>query len=97
MTETQITATADLNSAIYLATSADVVRSYHHDGTIEYRSGDRFFMIGEETEDDGELWGWTWSTGIYEDGRAEYFSTDGGQDAAEAIAAAVAHLGALEK
>ena len=97
-----ITTTAELATAIYMATSADVTRNDHHDGTIEFRNDGRFFMVGEETEDDGTLWGWSWSTGAYEadypEGEhAEYFSTDGGQDAAAVVAAAVQHLGALEK
>ena len=102
MNDTQITTTADLTAAIWQAISADATRTTHPDGTEIYRNGDRFFMISEELEDDNEtLWGWTWSTGEYDvvEGREieEYFSTDGGQDGAEAVAVAVRHLGALER
>lgn len=91
----------NLISAIYENTSYGVTREVFTDGTETFRNGDKFFMIREEFDDDGEtFWGWTWSTGVYEaDGEyeiEEYFSTDGGQDAAEPLAEAIRHLGAIE-
>lgn len=90
----------ELISAIYNSTSHDVTFK-HHEGDTIFRNGDRLFVIGQELESDGEtLWGWTWSTGVYEsDGDREimeHFDTDAGQDAAEALAAAILHLGAIE-
>lgn len=93
--------TEALLADIYTITSYGVTFKNNRDGTATFRNGDKFFAIGEEYEDDGEtFWGWTWSTGVYEiDGDREieeYFSTDGGQDADEALSAAVRHLGAVE-
>ena len=101
MTNTNITTHDELLSAIYMSTSHGVTRNTHPDGTTIFRNAVRFFAIGEEFDDDGEtFWGWTWSTGVYEafgDGEImEYFCTDGGQDAAVPLAAAIRHLGAIE-
>ena len=98
---TTITTRESLLSDIYQNTSHDVTRECLTDGTTIFRNGDRFFAIMEEFDDDGEtFWGWTWSTGVYEadgDGEImEYFSTDGGQDAAEPLAEAIRHLGPME-
>lgn len=96
-----ITTRESLLSDIYMSTSYNVTRRKHPDGTTIYRNGDKFFAIGEEYDDDGEtFWGWSWSTGVYEINGdweiMEYFSTDGGQDAAEPLAEAIRYLGALE-
>lgn len=101
MTTTNITTTQDLLSAIYASTSHGVTRTDSPDGTTTFRNGDRLFTIGQELEGDGEtLWGWIWDTGVYETfGDREIMedlSTDAGQDAAEALAAAVRHLGGIE-
>lgn len=95
-----ITTHQELLAAIRSSADHDLVR-HTPDGVATYRNDDRFFAIGEELEDDGEtLWGWTWSTGVYgTDGVArevmEYFDTDASQDAAEPLAAAIRHLGAI--
>ena len=99
MTDTNPTR-ENLISAIYQNTSYDVTREHLTDGTTIYRNGDRFFIISEEADGDGETpWGWTWSTGVYETfGDREIMedlSTDAGQDAAEILAAAIRHLGAI--
>ena len=101
MTNTSITTTENLLSAIYTSTSHGVTRVDSPDGVTTFRNGDRLFAIGEEFEADGEtLWGWIWDTGVYETfGDREIMedlSTDAGQDASEALAAAVRHLGPIE-
>ena len=96
---TTITTTAELLSAIYTGTSHGVTRTGNPDGDTIFRNGSRFFAIAQELEADGEtLWGWTWGTGVYDDAHdvMEHFSAGASQDAAEALAAAVRHLGAIE-
>ena len=96
---TTITTTAELLSAIYASTSHGVTRTGNPDGDTIFRNDNRFFAIAQELEADGEtLWGWTWGTGVYDDARGvmEHWSAGASQDAAEALAAAVRHLGAIE-
>lgn len=102
-TATSIAATAWING------SADMTRTYTHDGETILTLGDRALVIGEDYEDkpaddDSQIvWGWTWTTYVRDEGQDcgpmvgwEETGTDSTQSVDAALAAIAAWFAKVE-